>query len=414
MARPAVIVALPPNESIARLRRARSSPASRSSRSSIRDELEKAPRRAGVTSAGHPRRRDRRRASAREYEAALRNAGRPIAALTVVSPRALRAADGPGPVGRPATSTSPGPTRPSPSAGGSRRCASGARPSTTAAARSSRAARSASAAGTAAATTIAVFNPKGGVGKTTVATNLASTLQTRKGKSVLLIDADTVTGHVTTSLGIDAVRTVVDSWRDEAEGGPSETLLDIASAHPSGMRVVAADRLAAPHRHPRPGPAGRGHRRRAGRASTSSSSTCTRRTARSTRRSSTRPTGSSCRSPRTCRRSAPPSSCATSRAGSAAASAWRWSSTAPTAASPSRTWSGPSGCRPWRSDPVRRPALRAGRQRGPDGDRDVPEGEDHRRLRRPRRPRARDPRRPSRSKTAGFRIPTRTKEPARA
>ena len=89
------------------------------------------------------------------------------------------------------------------------------------------------------ARTIAVFNPKGGVGKTTVATNLAATLQTRKGKSVLLIDADSVTGHVTTSLGIEAVRTVADSWRDEAEGGPAESLYDIAASHPSGMKVVA-------------------------------------------------------------------------------------------------------------------------------------------------------------------------------
>ena len=89
------------------------------------------------------------------------------------------------------------------------------------------------------ATVVAVFNPKGGVGKTTVATNLASTLQLRKGQSVLLVDADTVTGHVTTSLGIEAVRTVVDSWRDELEGGPMETLTDIASSHLSGMRVVA-------------------------------------------------------------------------------------------------------------------------------------------------------------------------------
>ncbi len=89
------------------------------------------------------------------------------------------------------------------------------------------------------ATLIAVFNPKGGVGKTTVATNLASTLQARKGKSVLLIDADTVTGHVTTSFAIEAVRTVADSWRDEAEGGPPETLVELASAHGSGLRVVA-------------------------------------------------------------------------------------------------------------------------------------------------------------------------------
>jgi pilus assembly protein CpaE len=40
-------------------------------------------------------------------------------------------------------------------------------------------------------------------------------------------------------LGIDGVRTVADSWRDEAEGGPTEALYDIASEHNSGMRVVA-------------------------------------------------------------------------------------------------------------------------------------------------------------------------------
>ena len=89
------------------------------------------------------------------------------------------------------------------------------------------------------AVVVAIFNPKGGVGKTTVATNLASALQTRKQQNVLLIDADTVTGHVTTSLGIEQVRTVVDCWRDELEGGPAETLSEIASAHPSGLQVVA-------------------------------------------------------------------------------------------------------------------------------------------------------------------------------
>ena len=89
------------------------------------------------------------------------------------------------------------------------------------------------------ATIIAVFNPKGGVGKTTVATNLASALQINKGQSVLLIDADTVTGHVTTSLGLEGVRTVMDSWIDQAEGGPSEPFTDLASEHPSGMKVVS-------------------------------------------------------------------------------------------------------------------------------------------------------------------------------
>ncbi len=89
------------------------------------------------------------------------------------------------------------------------------------------------------ATVIAVFNPKGGVGKTTVATNLASALQMRKGQNVLLVDADTVTGHVTTSLGMNEVRTVVDSLRDEPDGGPVESLSDLAAAHSSGLRVVS-------------------------------------------------------------------------------------------------------------------------------------------------------------------------------
>lgn len=89
------------------------------------------------------------------------------------------------------------------------------------------------------ATIVAIFNPKGGVGKTTVATNLAATLQIRRGRNVLLVDADTVTGHVTTSLAIESGRTVADSWRDEAEGGPMETLAEIAAVHSSGMRVVA-------------------------------------------------------------------------------------------------------------------------------------------------------------------------------
>jgi Flp pilus assembly CpaE family ATPase len=86
---------------------------------------------------------------------------------------------------------------------------------------------------------ITVFNPKGGVGKTTLATNLASALQTRRGQNVMLVDADTVTGHVATSLGIDGVRTLADNWLDQAEGGPFETMADIASPHPSGMRVVS-------------------------------------------------------------------------------------------------------------------------------------------------------------------------------
>ena len=88
------------------------------------------------------------------------------------------------------------------------------------------------------ATILAIFNAKGGVGKTTVATSLASALQLQFGQRVLLVDADTVTGHVTTSLGLENVRTVADAWRDEAEGGPAETLAELAAPHPSGLAVV--------------------------------------------------------------------------------------------------------------------------------------------------------------------------------
>ncbi len=89
------------------------------------------------------------------------------------------------------------------------------------------------------ATLIAVFNPKGGVGKTTIATNLSTALQVLKGQKVLLVDADTVTGHVATSLGLEHIRTVADSWRDQLEGGPAESFTEMAAAHPTGLRVVS-------------------------------------------------------------------------------------------------------------------------------------------------------------------------------
>jgi pilus assembly protein CpaE len=90
------------------------------------------------------------------------------------------------------------------------------------------------------ANVIVVFNPKGGVGKTTVATNLAAALCERGDQRVLLVDADTVTGHILSSLGIEAVGTLADAWRDEADGGePAPSVAELAAHHSSGMRVLA-------------------------------------------------------------------------------------------------------------------------------------------------------------------------------
>ena len=236
MARPAVIVALPPNESIpvsTELLGAGFEVMEVEHPTELEEALEV---RQDVALAildgeGDPD-------EVRGYEAVLRDAGRPIAALTVVSPRALERLA----MASPDDSINEYFTRPySADSIRWRVEAMCIRRETVDDGSGPILQGGEFGAGTwgGRATTIAVFNPKGGVGKTTVATNLASALQTRKGKSVLLVDADTVTGHVTSSLGIDGGRTVADSWRDEAEGGPPESLMEIAAEHTTGMHVVA-------------------------------------------------------------------------------------------------------------------------------------------------------------------------------
>jgi MinD-like ATPase involved in chromosome partitioning or flagellar assembly len=85
---------------------------------------------------------------------------------------------------------------------------------------------------------VIVFNPKGGVGKTTIAINTSAMLQTRKSQRVLLVDCDAVTGHVVTSLGMAAIPTVVDVWSADLETGANHSLAEIATRHSSGVAVL--------------------------------------------------------------------------------------------------------------------------------------------------------------------------------
>ena len=85
---------------------------------------------------------------------------------------------------------------------------------------------------------VIVFNPKGGVGKTTIAVNVAALLQVRKNERVLLVDCDTVTGHVASSLGMENTRTVADAWTEDLNTGVAESFAEIAAVHQNGVAVL--------------------------------------------------------------------------------------------------------------------------------------------------------------------------------
>ena len=198
----------------------------------------------------------------------------------VVSPRALDPLASHPTARAPTTSTSPGPTPPSRCAGASRRCASARdrrrrlRPGPPG--RLDRARTP----GSAARRSSSIFNPKGGVGKTTVATNLASALQVRQGQQVLL--ARRRHGHrprhdvARPRAGPDGRRQLARPARGRAG---RDAHRDLAAAHPSGMRVVAltSSPLNTEILDPNAWPT---RSRPPGGASTSSSSTSIRRTAR--------------------------------------------------------------------------------------------------------------------------------------
>lgn len=88
--------------------------------------------------------------------------------------------------------------------------------------------------------TVAVYSPKGGVGTTTVATNIAIAAVARRPDKVVLVDLALQFGGVATLLNLDPKQTIADIVRDEPSLHEPELLRTYAMRHDSGLHVLAA------------------------------------------------------------------------------------------------------------------------------------------------------------------------------
>jgi pilus assembly protein CpaE len=86
---------------------------------------------------------------------------------------------------------------------------------------------------------IAVTSPKGGVGKTTIATNLAVALARDSGQRVVVVDFDLQFGDVASALGLTQRHSVVDAL-SKAAARDSFVLGTFLAQHESGISVLAA------------------------------------------------------------------------------------------------------------------------------------------------------------------------------
>jgi Flp pilus assembly CpaE family ATPase len=86
---------------------------------------------------------------------------------------------------------------------------------------------------------VTVFSPKGGTGKTVVATSLAAMLAKREGKRTLLLDLDLQFGDAAIMLGLEPAKTVYDLVVAPGELD-SEKLAGYVTRHACGLDILAA------------------------------------------------------------------------------------------------------------------------------------------------------------------------------
>ena len=86
---------------------------------------------------------------------------------------------------------------------------------------------------------VTVFSPKGGTGKTVIATNLAAAIAKQHGKRVLLLDLDLQFGDAAIMLGIEPEKTIYDLVTAPGELD-SEKLAGYTTRHASGLDVLPA------------------------------------------------------------------------------------------------------------------------------------------------------------------------------
>lgn len=87
---------------------------------------------------------------------------------------------------------------------------------------------------------VACFSPKGGVGTTTIAVNIAVVAAARRPGQVVLLDLDLQFGGVATHLNLTPKQTLAEVTREPAALREPELLRSYATHHSSGLHVIAA------------------------------------------------------------------------------------------------------------------------------------------------------------------------------